>query len=192
MEPGTFYHYYNRGNNRENIFREEANYLYFLRLLKKYVLPVADVYSYCLLSNHFHLIIKTKEELDMPEAYREGNKKLWQPFSNLFNAYAKAFNKKYDRTGSLFQKMPKQLKIEENRYLMNLILYVNTNPSHHGIAEFDQYAHSSYPKLSSIDNTALKRDEVHELFGGADNFESALRDKEKRVWLIKESFLEDD
>ena len=72
METGTFYHYFNRGNNRENLFKEEANYNYFLQLLKKHITPVVDVYSYCLLPNHFHLVIKTKELEQLPQAYREG------------------------------------------------------------------------------------------------------------------------
>ena len=51
FEPGVVYHVFNRGNNQENIFIEDRNYLYFLTLLKKYLLPVADIYAYCLLKN---------------------------------------------------------------------------------------------------------------------------------------------
>ncbi len=62
FEIGNFYHVYNRGNNKDQIFIEEDNYLYFLILIKKYLLPIADIYSYCLIQNHFHLIIKIKDE----------------------------------------------------------------------------------------------------------------------------------
>lgn len=48
IELGTTYHIFNRGNNRENIFIEQKNYFYFLDLLKKHILPIADVYAYCL------------------------------------------------------------------------------------------------------------------------------------------------
>ena len=51
LESGSFYHIYNRGNNSEVIFRELENYLYFLKLLKKHINPVADIYAYCLLNN---------------------------------------------------------------------------------------------------------------------------------------------
>jgi REP element-mobilizing transposase RayT len=67
FELGCYYHIYNRGNNNENIFIEEKNYSYFLQLLRKYILPVADVYCYCLLKNHFHIVLKIKD--DLPENF---------------------------------------------------------------------------------------------------------------------------
>jgi len=192
VEPGTFYHYFNRGNNRENIFKEDANYKHFLKLMKKYLLSVTDVYSYCLLPNHFHLIIRTKELDQLPEAYQNGKRKLWQPFSNLFNAYAKAFNKKYGRSGSLFQKVPKQIIIENQTYLRNLIVYVNTNSAHHGIADYYEYPYSSYPVLISDERTSLKREEVLEMFSDQENFESVLEKKEQQIELSQQLLLEDD
>ncbi len=59
--PGSYYHIYNRGNNGENIFHEERNYRYFLQLYLKYIFPVADTYAYCLLLNHFHLLVRIRE-----------------------------------------------------------------------------------------------------------------------------------
>jgi len=82
LEHEAYYHIYNRGNNSEIIFREESNYFYFLKLLKKYILPVADVFAYCLLNNHFHLLIRIKEEDKITVNIEKS-------FSNLFNAYAK-------------------------------------------------------------------------------------------------------
>ena len=62
--PGVYYHIYNRGNNREDLFIEKRNYPYFLSLYAKHIEPVADTFAYCLLRNHFHfsLRIKTEEE----------------------------------------------------------------------------------------------------------------------------------
>jgi REP element-mobilizing transposase RayT len=64
LVPGMYYHIYNRGNNREDLFIEKRNYPYFLSLYKKHIEPIADTYAYCLLRNHFHtsLRIKTEEE----------------------------------------------------------------------------------------------------------------------------------
>ena len=58
----TYYHIYNRGNNRENIFIQERNYEYFMRLYEKHVSPIADTFAYCLLRNHFHIAVRTKSE----------------------------------------------------------------------------------------------------------------------------------
>ncbi len=61
LEPGNFYHIYNRGNNRENLFIQERNYGYFMKLWGKYISPVADTYAYCLLRNHFHAAVRVKD-----------------------------------------------------------------------------------------------------------------------------------
>ncbi len=58
----TYYHIYNRGTNRENIFREERNYEYFLKLYIKHIEPVAETFAYCLLRNHFHVLVRVKSE----------------------------------------------------------------------------------------------------------------------------------
>lgn len=192
MEPGKFYHFYNRANNYENLFVDEENYRYFLQLLGKHIPPVADVYSYCLLPNHFHLALSVKDEPELPKEIQDGSRKISQPFSNLFNAYAKAFNKKYNRRGSLFQTHPKQQEIDNNRYLQELILYVNNNSGHHNIAEPEQYPHSSYHTLLSTSNTLLARQQVWELFGSKEELEECLQEKNRRIELKQQMLLEDE
>jgi len=70
IESGAIYHLFNRGNNKENIFIETKNYYYFLERFKKYILPIADVYSYCLLKNHFHLLLRIKDRPELPEKFK--------------------------------------------------------------------------------------------------------------------------
>ncbi|WP_244140763.1 hypothetical protein [Kaistella flava (ex Peng et al. 2021)] len=65
IEFGRFYHIFNRGNNSQDIFFEEENYSYFLKLLAKYIIPTAEIYCYCLLRNHFHLLIRIKDVEDL-------------------------------------------------------------------------------------------------------------------------------
>lgn len=192
MEPDRFYHFFNRANNRENLFVEEDNYRFFLQLLKTYIPPIADVYSYCLLPNHFHLVLKVKEEAELPIEIRNGIRKLSQPFSNLFNAYAKAFNKKYNRRGSLFQTHPKHIEIKNNAYLQEVILYVNNNAGHHNLADPLYYAHSSYHSLLSNSKTLLARDKVVELFGSLADLAACLEDKNRRIELSQSTLLEDE
>ena len=64
LMPGVHYHIYNRGTNRENVFIEERNYAYFLRLYSKYIEPVAETYAYCLLRNHFHVFARIRDDRD--------------------------------------------------------------------------------------------------------------------------------
>src|ERR1041384_6465905 len=66
----TRYHIYNRGVNREDIFVEERNYDLFLRLFKKHLIPVVDLYAYCLLKNHFHILVGVKSEGEIKQTLR--------------------------------------------------------------------------------------------------------------------------
>ena len=66
----TYYHIYNRGVNGENIFIEERNYDLFLNLFEKHITPVCDLFSYCMLRNHFHVSVRTKSEIEIVE-YKE-------------------------------------------------------------------------------------------------------------------------
>ena len=161
-----YYHIFNRGNNGEDIFLEDKNYSYFLDLLRKHIIPVAHILSYCLLKNHFHLLINTKNVED---------KKIAQGFSNLFNAYAKAINKKYGRKGSLFQRKFQRKRIDTEDYLRKLVVYVNLNPVIHGFCEdYKGYIHSSYRGLISDKPTALKRQFVIDLFEDRENFKYSM------------------
>jgi REP element-mobilizing transposase RayT len=168
FESGHYYHVYNRGNNKENIFIEEKNYNYFLEKMKKYLLPIADVYAYCLLKNHFHIVIRIKDKEELPEKLKE---KIHVPFSNFFNSYAKSINTAYSRTGSLFQEHLQRNRIENEAYLKQLIVYVHLNPVKHKFTEsFETYLHSSYRSYLSNKETNIDRDFILELFGGLENF----------------------
>ncbi|KZS39562.1 transposase [Aquimarina aggregata] len=166
VQPNQYYHIYNQGNNKENLFIEEKNYTYFLKLLKNHILPIANIHCYCLLPNHFHLLIKTKHNLE--------SKIISQGFSNLFNAYAKAINKMYNRTGSLFKRKFSRIRITDEVYFKNLVLYIHTNAEHHQITkDFRRYPHSSYHAYLSNKKTSIFTDYVLDTFDGKSNFEYA-------------------
>jgi len=169
FEAGHYYHIYNRGNNKEDIFMENKNYNFFLFRLKKYILPIADVYAYCLLKNHFHIVLRIKSEGDLPGTFKN---KIHLPFSNFFTAYAKSINTAYGRTGSLFQEHLQRSKIEKDEYLKQVILYVHLNPVKHKFTnDFKTYIFSSYKTFLSDKPTSIDREYILELFEGKENFE---------------------
>ena len=169
LEPDCFYHIFNRGNNKENLFIEDENYLHFLKLVKNHLVAVAEIYSYCLLKNHFHLVLKIKSKEEVEKNFAID--KIHQPFSNLFNAYTKAINKKYNREGSLFKVRFKRERIETEDYLRNVIVYTHLNPVKHKFQDnYLDYKYSSYNSIVSDKPTLLLRDYVLELFGGKENF----------------------
>ncbi|MBI4674191.1 MAG: transposase [Chloroflexi bacterium] len=182
LQLGHYYHIYNRGNNREDLFREERNYPYFLKLYAHHVLPVADTFAYCLMRNHFHLLVRIKESVSQTSQVSEtcevcdGKPKVPKPsqsFSNLFNAYTKAINKAYGRTGSLFEERFGRIEVTSERYFVNLIFYIHFNPQKHGFVEdFREWQWSSYHALLTNGRTQLERDEVLGWFGSAANLAS--------------------
>ncbi len=159
----SYFHIYNCGNNKENIFLEDKNYTYFLSLLKKYIVPTSNIMAYCLLKNHFHLLVKTRENIE--------EKKISQSFSNFFNSYSKSINKSYGRSGSLFKDRFSRIKVDNEDYLKRLIIYIHLNPEHHAfVSDFKLYKHSSFLSLISSKPTLLLRKEVISLFEDKDNF----------------------
>ena len=88
----TFYHIYNRGNNYEKIFFNDNNYYYFLNKYDKYLSSVVETYAYCLIPNHFHLLIKTKDDYE----------NISEQFRRFFITYSQKINEQENRSGSLF------------------------------------------------------------------------------------------
>lgn len=201
LEYGNFYHIYNRGINGCNLFQEHENYEYFLHLYDKYISPVAETYAWVLMRNHFHLLVRIKKEEDIsfmpvvqtpeglidtsgsgvnlsasfrPESVSFTQKK-YKPsnqFSHLFNAYTKAINKRYKRTGSLFEHPFKRIPVTTNDQLKYLVYYIHHNPIHHGFCEhYLDYPWSSYLTMLSPKTTRLSRKEVLDWFNDKSNFE---------------------
>lgn len=134
-------------------------------------MPIAHIYAYCLLKNHFHLVLRLKDEEFLTKDQIE---KPYLAFSNCFNAYSKAINKKYNRTGSLFQEHLKRKRITDEDSLIRLIIYVHLNPFKHQFTDnFRSYPYSSYKAYISNQPTNISREYILELFGGKENLEFA-------------------
>jgi REP element-mobilizing transposase RayT len=173
MVPGQYYHIYNRGNNGEDIFLEARNYVYFLKLYHKHVSPIAETYAYCLLKNHFHFLVRIKDESDLTGFQNLSGLalKLHLPFSHFFNAYTKAINKTYGRTGSLFERPFKRILITNESHLLYLVTYIHQNPQRHGLVTgFSKWLYSSYSKITSGEVAFLQVREVLSWFGGLHDF----------------------
>jgi putative transposase len=175
---GNYYHIYNRGNNGIDIFLENENYYHFLRLYTKYIEPVAETFAWCLLKNHFHILVRIKEKAEINNeelSYTTTEKaKVIDPsrqFSHLFNAYTQAINKRHNRTGSLFETTFERKLVASETYFQKLIYYIHNNPVHHGfVKQMSLYPWSSYETVISNKSTKLKRDEVIELFVDLESF----------------------
>jgi REP element-mobilizing transposase RayT len=196
LKPTQAYHIYNHANGSELLFKEKQNYKFFLDKYRKYISPVADTHVYCLMPNHFHILVRIKREEDiisafngsfarkynrlMPVEEKENLVSLFasKQFSNLFSSYTQAFNKTYDRMGSLFMKNFKRKIIEDDRHYKETVIYIHLNPVHHDFVNTPyEWPYSSYGILLSGKETWLKKDEVINSFDNVSSFETAHQER---------------
>jgi len=94
-------------------------------------------------------------------------------FGFLFNAYTQSINKKFNRTGGLFEKPFERKLITSDKYLQNLIYYIHNNPVQHGfVKQMSLYPWSSYDTVLSEKPTKLKRKEIFDIYGSKNEFEN--------------------
>lgn len=156
FRPGGTYHIFNRGVDQRRIFVDEEDYnlfIYYLyiyltpldkvlrryhdlpvRLFKKNVAKDLDMLAYCLMPNHVHFLIKQKKDTMIPQLMKQ-----------LTNAYTEYFNKKYKRSGSLFEGPYKAVPVTSNELLAHLSRYIHLNPVVANLSRTPSYQWSSYP-----------------------------------------------
>jgi putative transposase len=145
-----YYHIYNRGINKGLIFFSDRNYLYFMDRLRKFVLPCASIIAYCLMPNHYHILLKVKNENLIGKSLH--------PF---FVSYAKSINNEQKRIGPLFQSRYQGSEIEDDCYLLECVNYIHLNPVKAGLVsspelwKFSSYAHYLHPEINSIVDTTI-------------------------------------
>lgn len=173
LEPDTVFHIFNRGINSSKVFFEEDNYRYILDRYVTYVHPYVETFAYCLLGNHYHLLIRVRPASDLDKVIKKNKDQpyCWHvsnAFSSWLQSYTRAINKRFNRTGSLFETPFKRIEVHEARYFMTLVAYIHQNPEKHGlINDFRNYPHSSFHgHLLSHKISKLRRKEVLDWFGG--------------------------
>ncbi len=183
-----FYHLYNRGVEKRDIFVEDQDYNVFLGYLKKYLNPgkgsdplqdahslsrEIDLISFCLMPNHFHFLVRQNTINGITKLMRA-----------ICTNYVMYFNKKYDRVGTLFQGKYKGILIDNDTYLLHLSRYIHLNPVGMG-SDPKSYPYSSYSYYLGTKNAEwLKPKEVLDFFKSARRY--SLKD-----YLSYESFVED-
>ncbi len=178
LEPGNVYHIYNRGIGKEKIFTNRDNYLFFLSKVTKYILPICDILSYCLLPDHFHFLIRVKSEKELHAFATEIKKEktelpvlISEQFANCFNSYSKAFNKVFQRHGKLFDLPFKRIEVDSDKYYTILVAYIHRNPVHHGIVKkFTDWEFSSYKAYLSDAPSRVAKREILGWFGNVQEF----------------------
>ena len=130
-----FNHIYNRGCNKELIFYNDRNYLFLLQKIKStYKKYGANIIAYCLMPNHYHLLVKQLTDQPLSDWIR-----------NLFNGYTQAINKEQERSGTLFEGRAKHILIDKEEYLIHLVRYIHYNPVATGLVTSpEEWRYSNY------------------------------------------------
>lgn len=183
-----YYHLYNRGVEKRNIFLDKQDYGVFLGYIKQYLEPTqgsdpkyfikslrdeVEILAFCLMPNHFHFLVKQKTIKGITKFIRA-----------ICTNYVMYFNKRYDRVGTLFQGKYKGILIDNDIYLLHLSRYIHLNPYHLG-SDPKNYPYSSYNYyLGNLKSNWLKLEPVLSFFKTARR--TSLKD-----YLSYESFIDD-
>ncbi len=178
FEESSFYHIYNRSVDKKTMFKNDGNYEYFLRKFDQYLSPLLDTYAYCLLGNHFHLLIRVHDVINEQKVKnitsiteKTTHEIISEQFRSFFLSYAKAFNKQHNRIGTLFQTPFKRALIDTDEYFTQLIYYIHANPQLHGLTnDFKEWKWSSYGRMLIDNPTKLKKEAVLNWFGNKERY----------------------
>ena len=169
--PETYYHVLSRGNEQRPIFKADRDCAYFLELLEKTAAKFhIEIHAYVLMKNHYHLLVKTTQDGNLSRAIQ------W-----LGVTYAGWFNRRYRRSGHLFQGRFKSFLVEDESYFTALCYYIHGNPVRAGLAQAaEDFPYSSARAYVGNDKQPawLKTDVMLSVSGGR-----------RKFWLEQEAYL---
>ena len=165
FEQGRYYHVYNRGNNCQTIFYHRENYLYFLRLVRHYLVDEhISILAYCLMPNHYHFLVECN------------GGSLSGAMQLLSLTYTKGINKRFNRVGSLFQGRFKAILVDSDEYLVHLVRYIHLNPVKADLVKSaSEWEFSSFCEYAGIRHGSLPSMElVRSMIGSEEEYRSFL------------------
>ena len=158
----NFYHIYNRGNNKELLFQNRDDYIRFLKMIATHLSSACNILCWCLMPNHFHFLIYSDKR--SVELKKSGGLML-QTATNAvkisLSSYTKYYNKKYNRTGNLFQQKTKAKLIETGNNPIQVFHYVHQNPWKAGLVKLiEEWEFSSFRDYVELRNGNLCNKEL--------------------------------
>jgi putative transposase len=161
--PNNYYHVYNRGANKADIFLNDKDYVFLLKQIKDHIREFAiTVIAYCLMSNHYHFVLR-----------QNGEAKINDFMQAVFYVYSSAFNTIHKHSGTLFEGPFRSILIDKNEYLLHLCRYIHRNPLEAGmVIKPEQWHYSNYAEFIGKRNGVLVDHEfVKENFGTPEAYE---------------------
>ncbi len=169
--PDQFYHIYNQGNNQQLVFSDHEDCMNFLKRVKRHISPVCDILAYCLMPNHFHFLVITNET--SAEALPLGNieiTRLSNAFRLLASQYVLDYNKKHNRSGSLFRQKTKAKLLPDHEQAFICFQYIHQNPVKADLVnKMEHYEYSSFNDYAKRRNGTLCNRELAAQYLGLDS-----------------------
>ncbi|PIY11049.1 MAG: transposase [Flexibacter sp. CG_4_10_14_3_um_filter_32_15] len=168
LQAEQFYHVYNIGNNKHQLFFNRANYIYFLEFVRKHVSPCCEIINYCLMPNHFHFLISTTEY--SAEPMRLGSlttNRLSNAFRIVLSSYAKGVNVQQKRKNVLFKPKTIAKSLEESgaNYAETCFHYIHQNPLKAGLVKkLEDWEFCSFRDYAKLRNGTLCNQELANQF----------------------------
>jgi REP element-mobilizing transposase RayT len=158
FEPNQIYHVYNRGNNKQQIFFNRENYLYFLRKVRKELLPHCEILAYCLMPNHFHFLIYANDNTGAPHIVKEKGltlTKFGNGIKTLLSSYTRAINNQEKRINSLFKQKTEAKLVSSDfaqlDYSVYCMHYIHQNPTKAGlVTQMKDWEFSSFQDYTGL------------------------------------------
>ena len=166
--------------------------VFYLDKYQQYILPIAETYAYCLLPNHFHLVVRIRRREVLEEVFRNFKSTnfskvpnlekvevtdnmieyyISKQFANLFSCYTQSFNKVNKRRGSLFLKNFRREPIENKAYFLNAVIYTHRNPVHHAFCDrYTDWSYTSFCEIKERNSHMIEVEKLLRMFGGRDSF----------------------
>lgn len=186
--PDIYYHFYNRGNNRQAVFFEADNYLYFLGGIKKYLIPFVSIAAYCLMPTHYHILVRVKQTSEFLKNSEVFSRAVSTAMMRFSVSYTKAINKRFSRVGALFQGQFQAKPIKTDSHLHNLCVYIHANPVKDGLVALpEDWIYSNYLEwLGQRHGTLVDREFIQEHFGSPAEYQKLV------THFLKTRYLPDD
>lgn len=170
LEPGKFYHIYNRGNNSQDVFHSEFEVNSFLSRWERFITPVAETFAYSILKNHFHAAVRVRDSIYRPnlKIFEElGIDETNKDFSRFFTSFAMSLHAANGTNGAVFKRRFQRNEVSTDDRFKRLIAYILFNPQRHRLTDdATTYRYGSYQFIDSTPPPMLAQEELFRLFGG--------------------------
>ena len=160
-----YMHIYTRGNGKQILFEQREDYLFYLHLLKRYSSETkVTVCAFCLMENHTHMLVCDREQ------------NISLMMEKIGTTYSGYFNRKYERTGHLFDGRYKSIPIESEDYMLTVFRYILNNPQKANICTAAEYPWSSYDRYG-FSNSFVDTSVFQDLLGSREEYEAYIAAK---------------